>query len=210
MFETEVYMYDYIKGELVSKNYPYIVVECASIGYSILTNQRNIMALPELGNSVKIYTKLIHKEDSMNLCGFCQKEDRVIFDILTSVSGVGVKMGLALLDEFTSAELIGAVISEDYKLISRAKGIGQKLAQKIILELKDKLTKTEINAEIIQAKSENAVVSKETLKEVQTILISLGYTQREVDFALENTQNKVSTDDSQELLREALSLLSNG
>lgn len=203
-------MYDYIKGELVSKNYPNIVVECASIGYLILTNQRNIMALPELGNSVKIYTKLIHKEDSMTLCGFCQKEDRVIFDILTSVSGVGVKMGLALLDEFTSAELIGAVISEDYKLISRAKGIGQKLAQKIILELKDKLTKTEINAEIIQAKSENAVVSKETLKEVQTILISLGYTQKETDFALENTQDKVSTDDTQELLREALSLLSNG
>ncbi|MBQ3101792.1 Holliday junction branch migration protein RuvA [bacterium] len=203
-------MYDYIKGELVSKNYPYIVVECASIGYSILTNRRNIMALPELGNSVKIYTKLIHKEDSMTLCGFHQKEDRVIFDILTSVSGVGVKMGLALLDEFTSAELIGAVISEDYKLISRAKGIGQKLAQKIILELKDKLTKTEINAEIIQAKSENAVVSKETLKEVQTILISLGYTQKETDFALENTQDKVSIDDTQELLREALSLLSNG
>lgn len=210
MFETEVYMYDYIKGELVSKNYPNIVVECASIGYSILTNQRNIMALPELGNSVKIYTKLIHKEDSMTLCGFCQKEDRVIFDILTSVSGVGVKMGLTLLDEFTSAELIGAVISEDYKLISRAKGIGQKLAQKIILELKDKLTKTEINAEIIQAKSENSTVSKETLKEVQTILISLGYTQRETDFALENTQDKVSSDDTQELLREALSLLSNG
>lgn len=210
MFETEVYMYDYIKGELVSKNYPNIVVECASIGYSILTNQRNIMALPELGNSVKIYTKLIHKEDSMTLCGFCQKEDRVIFDILTSVSGVGVKMGLTLLDEFTSAELIGAVISEDYKLISKAKGIGQKLAQKIILELKDKLTKTEINAEIIQAKSENSTVSKETLKEVQTILISLGYTQRETDFALENTQDKVSSDDTQELLREALSLLSNG
>ncbi len=203
-------MYDYIKGELVSKNYPNIVVECGGIGYLILTNQRNIMTLPELGNPIKIYTKLIHKEDSMTLCGFCQKEDRVIFDILTSVSGVGIKMGLALLDEFSSSELIGAVISEDYKLISRAKGIGQKLAQKIILELKDKLTKTEINAEIIQAKSENSTVSKETLKEVQTILISLGYTQREVDFALENTQDKVAADDTQELLREALSLLSNG
>ena len=75
----------------------------------------------------------------MSLCGFLHKEDRDIFNILTSVSGVGAKMALTLLDEFDSSELIGFVIEGNYKELTRAKGVGPKLAQKIILELKDKL-----------------------------------------------------------------------
>ena len=75
----------------------------------------------------------------MLICGFKQKEDRAIFDILTSVSGIGTKVGMVLLDEFSGSELINAVLEGDYKLISRAKGVGPKLAQKIILELKEKI-----------------------------------------------------------------------
>ena len=126
-------MFDYIKGVLINKSYPYCTIECNNIGYVLLINQRTYANLCEINNEIKIYTKLIHKEDSMTLCGFKNREDRVIFDILTSVSGIGIKVAFSLLDEFETAELINAVIYEDYKLISKTKGVGLKMAQKIIL-----------------------------------------------------------------------------
>ena len=89
-------MFDYIKGILISKNHPYAVVENNGIGYSILCNARTLSILGDLNSEIKIYTKLIHKEDSMTLCGFCHREDRTIFDILTSVSGIGTKVALCL------------------------------------------------------------------------------------------------------------------
>ena len=80
-------MFDYIKGNLVDKCFPYCTVEANNIGYSILVNSRTLLNLSEIGSEIKIYTKLIHKEDLMFLCGFLNKQDRIIFDILTSVSG---------------------------------------------------------------------------------------------------------------------------
>ncbi len=202
-------MYDYIKGELVYKSSASIVVENGGIGYLITTNERTVGLLPDLGCEVKIYTKLIHKEESMTLAGFKQKEDRVIFDILTSVSGVGTKVALVLLNEFSGSELIDYVINEDYKSISRAKGVGAKLAQKIIIELKGKLTSKKTTGDIIQSKIETSNVSVEVLSDVRNILQSLGYNRDEltkaVEFAVKNT-NATSGD---EILKEALSMLSN-
>lgn len=203
-------MFDYIKGTLISKNYPYAVVENNGIGYAILCNTRTLGLLGECEADTKIYTKLIHKEDSMTLCGFFHKEDRTIFDILTSVSGIGTKVALCLLDEFSGSELIGAVIDEDYKLISRTKGVGAKMAQKIILELKDKLTNLNISSEITASKINSIAdnISKETIAEVQAVLQSLGYTQNEYQSALEFCAKKSQKDDPQEILRETLQVLS--
>ncbi len=202
-------MFDYIKGILISKNYPYAVIENNGIGYSILCNPRTLNILGDVNKEIKIYTKLIHKEDSMLLCGFYHREDRTIFDILTSVSGIGTKVALCLLDEFSGSELIGAVISEDYKLISRTKGVGPKMAQKIILELKDKLTSLNVTSEVTAGKINTNKISKDTILEVQTVLQSLGYTQSEYQNALEISANKAQKDDSQEILRQTLQILSN-
>ena len=198
-------MFDYIKGNLISKNHPFAVVENNGIGYSILCNARTLGLLND--GEIKIYTKLIHKEDSMTLCGFAHKEDRTIFDILTSVSGIGTKVALCLLDEFSGSELISAVIDEDYKMISRTKGVGAKMAQKIILELKDKLTNLNVVSEITTNKINNVsdIISKETVNEVQAILQSLGYTQNALEFGAK----KLNKDDPQELLKETLQILSN-
>ncbi len=201
-------MFDYIKGELVSKNYPYCTVECNNIGYDIFVNSRTFSSLGELGDSIKIFLKLIHREDSMYLCGFNKKQDRVIFDILTTVSGVGVKVALSLLDEFNSNELIEAVIGENHKLISRTKGVGPKMAQKIVLELKDKLVKQNLSANVISSSSNNSAISNETLVQVQTILQSLGYSQNEYNKALQEAAENLKKDDEQELLKEALKILS--
>ena len=202
-------MYDYIKGKLILKNSPNIVVECGGIGYCAVSNPRVIDKLPNVGEDVKIYTKLLHREDFMGLCGFSHKEDRVIFDILTTVNGVGTKAGLTLLDEFSATELIGAVIEGDYKQISRAKGIGPKLAQKIILELKDKLTSNQTAAAMAVSKISVGALSNETVEEVQTILNSLGYTYNEIADSMDAALRIAVKDDSQELLRIVLGILSN-
>ena len=202
-------MFDYIKGILISKNHPYAVVENNGIGYSILCNARTLSILGDLNSEIKIYTKLIHKEDSMTLCGFCHREDRTIFDILTSVSGIGTKVALCLLDEFSGSELIGAVIDEDYKLISRTKGVGAKMAQKIILELKDKLTNLNVTSEVTASKINTDNISKDTILEVQTVLQSLGYSQAEYQGALEISAKRTQKDDPQEILRQTLQILSN-
>ena len=201
-------MFDYIKGVLINKSFPYCTIECNNIGYLLLVNQRTLNNLGNIDEEIKIYTKLIHKEDSMTLCGFKNREDRVIFDILTSVSGIGTKVAFALLDEFETSDLIKTVIEENHKLISRTKGVGAKMAQKIVLELKDKLTKIDTNTEIISAKSQNSNISNETIVQAQTILQSLGYNQNEYQNALEVALKKLEKDDAQELLKEVLQLLS--
>lgn len=201
-------MFDYIKGCLISKNFPRCVVENNGIGYSFLVNSRTISKLSEVGSEIKLYSKLIHKEDTMFLCGFISRQDRTLFDILISVSGIGTKAALVLLDEFETDELIGAVINEDYKLISKAKGIGQKTAQKIVLELKDKLTKLDISLDLITQKANNSIISNDTIIQVQTILESLGYMNNEYKNPLETAISQMEKDDAEVLLRETLKILS--
>ena len=201
-------MFDYLKGILVDKNFPYCTIEVNNIGYRLLTNQRTLETIGELNSEIKIYTKLIHKEDSMSLCGFKSKQDRVIFDILTSVSGIGVKVALALLAEFETNELINLIISQDHKTISKTKGIGPKMAQKIVIEIKDKLTKMDV-APMIEANNQsNSNASSNTISQVATILDSLGYTKNEYKNALETALSQLQKDDEQELLKETLKILS--
>lgn len=202
-------MFDYIKGELVFKGDDSVVVENNGIGYFIKTNQRTISLLNEINSTVKIYTKLVHKEDSMTLVGFKQKEDRVIFDVLTSVSGIGTKVALVLLDEFSGSELIDYVINEDFKSISRAKGVGVKLAQKIIIELKGKLTSSKTTKDIMVEKINSNKVSSDTIADVQSILVSLGYNRDEYTKAIEFAIKNKNAFTSEDILKEALSMLSN-
>ena len=202
-------MFDYIKGELVFKGDNSVVVENNGIGYLITTNQRTISLLDDINSAVKIYTKLVHKEDSMTLVGFKQKEDRVIFDVLTSVSGIGTKVALVLLDEFSGSELIDYVITEDYKSISRAKGVGVKLEQKIIIELKGKLTAAKTAKDIITGKIDNGKIPENIISDVQSILISLGYNQNEYTKAIEFAIKNKNASSGEDILKEALSILSN-
>jgi len=200
-------MFDYIKGILTDKSYPYCTVECNGIGYRLLTNQRTLQNIGELNSEVKIYTKLIHKEDSMTLCGFKNKQDRVIFDILTSVSGIGTKVALALLAEFDTNELINLIISQDHKTISRTKGVGAKMAQKIVLEIKDKLAKIDTVPFIIE-KNNNTKITTDTISQAATVLESLGYSKNEYQKAIETALTQLNKNDEEELLKETLKILS--
>lgn len=203
-------MYDYIKGIFVSdKNLPTgisITVETGGIGYLIKTTESVLRELPQKQSEIKVFVSLIHKEDSMSLCGFLHKEERDLFEILQTVSGVGVKAALTLIDEFSVAELIGVVIKEDYKEIARAKGIGQKSAQKIVLELKDKLLARQDY--FIPDFSQSEIEEPACASDAKNVLFSLGYSKEEIENSLKAalSVNGIKME-SEEILRIALQYL---
>lgn len=207
-------MYDYLKGHLVSKQLnsyrgTYIIIDVNNIGYCISTGKRTIEKLEE-NSEVKIYVSLSHKEDSMSLTGFVTKEERDIFNILQSVSGIGVKLALLILDEFSIAELVDIMIREDSKELSRAKGVGAKVAQKIIIELKDKLINwsnvTPVDVSDIETNKE---VETEAIVEVQSVLVSLGYSSNEAKSAIKEILNyKKDCTKTEDILKYSLEYLS--
>jgi len=204
-------MYDYIKGILAGKSNTskgaYVTVEAFGIGYFLEVTSRDFNELAD--GEIKIYIVLLHREDKMSLCGFLHKEDRDIFNILTSVSGVGSKMALTLLDEFDSSELIGFVIDGNYKEITRAKGVGPKLAQKIILELKDKLMNYQTKEPIKITSITPVKIDDRAVEDAQMVLVSLGYERKEIQDAISKAvailNDKAS---AEEILKEALKILS--
>lgn len=207
-------MFDYIKGVLTNKNVlnaASLTVEANGIGYLAGITSRDYSNLCAIGSEIKVYTVLLHREDNMSLCGFLQKEDRDIFRILTSVSGVGPKMALMLLDEFESYELISLVIKGDFKELTRAKGVGPKLAQKIILELKDKLINLQ-NELPISISSEIEIKSQQgeqAIQEAQMVLVSLGYEREEIKKAVSKALVFVkNSENAEEILKETLKVLS--
>ncbi len=204
-------MYDYIKGVFTHKTDVkgnYITIEVFGIGYRFEIMERDFITLPEINQELKIYAVLIHREDKMSLCGFLKREDRDIFNILTSVSGVGTKMALTLLNSFDVTDLVGFVLDGNYKELTRAKGVGPKLAQKIILELKDKLTTYQGPTNTITANSKSFTPSQ-NVEDAQLVMLSLGYDKNEVSQAISKTLEKISSSASaEEILKESLKLLS--
>lgn len=133
-------MIAYVKGTLAEINVESIVVDAGGIGYEILTYNHVISRLPGVGSEVKIVTYMDVKEDSMTLYGFLSGQEKTLFKQLISVNSVGPKGALSILNELGPDNLVAAVISGDSKSISKAKGIGAKTAQKVILELRDKIS----------------------------------------------------------------------
>jgi Holliday junction DNA helicase RuvA len=209
---------NYLKGKLVSKvdDSPTgcnITVEVNNIGYLLLTSRRTNSLLPPEGQEVTVYTSLIHREDTMYLCGFNTHEDRDLFNILNGVSGIGTKTALAIMGEMGAYNLVNAVISGDIKAISKTKGIGNKLAQKIILELKEKLTKwrERVALSAHDMPDEDGVEITESWLEAETVLLSLGYTKKEASESLKKAvAAAVNKNDAEELLRKALQSLAGG
>ena len=200
-------MFDYFKGILTDKRKTskgsFFTVEVAGVGYLLEVTERDFVSTSTSEDAQKFYVNLIHREDTMALYGFLNKETRDIFQILLSVSGVGAKMALALLNEFDACDLISYVIDGNIKELTRAKGVGPKLAQKIILELKDKLMKTEL------PKSSVTLPQNQAISDAQAILLSLGYENKEIDDALAKVVSSLEdSNNPEEILRKALTCLS--
>ncbi len=202
-------MYDYFKGLITDKRKTskgtFVTMEAAGVGYLLEVPERDFAntTVNETENR-KFYVLLTHREDAMSLYGFLNKETRDIFQILLSVSGVGAKMAIALLNEFDACDVISLVIDGNFKELTRAKGVGPKLAQKIILELKDKLMKTEL-----PRSSKTSIPQNPAIDDTQAVLLSLGYEEKEIEDAISKILPTIQdSSNSEEVLRKALTCLS--
>ena len=207
-------MYDYIKGlfsyKSIDNKGAYAVIEAGGIGYLMEILPRDYEQLPKEGSELKIYSVLLHREDKMSLCGFIRREDRDIFNVLTSVSGVGSKMALTLLNSFKVKDLIGFVLDGDYKELTKAKGVGPKLAQKIILELKDKLISYRNDTPILsKGNHTTAETNSQNAQDAQMVLISLGYEKKEISDSVAKALNSLPENaPAEEILKKSLQILS--
>lgn len=196
-------MYSYIKGELVDVAGDHIVVDNNGIGYQMFISSSTHFHMPAIGEVVKVYTYLNVKEDAMQLFGFLTKEELELFKLLITVNGIGPKNALGILGTLEPADLRFAIMAEDAKAISKAPGVGAKSAQRIIIELRDKIDSVETSA-----LTNSPVASLNTMKrDVIDSLENMGYSSSQVLKAMDEL--KISDDDNiEDVLKQVLVKLS--
>lgn len=176
-------MFAYVKGSLEEKMSHFIVVETMGIGYKIFMSKTAIGRVGEIGSTVKIYTHYHVREDEISLYGFLSNEELNMFELLISVSGVGAKSAIAMLSNISPSDFAVSIIQNDITKLTKVPGIGKKTAQRIVLELKDKL-----KAEQEIAKTEESNIPTkidETMDEAISALQILGYNRKEIEKAFE-------------------------
>ncbi len=205
-------MIHFIRGNVSEVSEGLVVVEASGVGYGIRVPASVIAALPPRGTEVKIHTYFSLTQNGVELYGFLTPEDRTMFMMLLGVSGIGPKGALGVLSALTPDELRMAIVSGDSKSISRAPGIGTKTAQRVVLELKDKLDAAEVFHTALEH-GETAAASGMTLgvygvqKEAVEALVALGYSNAEAARAVKKAgaQEDMSVD---QVLKAALKQLS--
>lgn len=191
-------MYYYIKGTLVQKSDNYIVVDANGVGYMIYTSLNSMQNTGEIGKKITIYTYLHVREDVMDLFGFTTIEEKNMFMHLISVSGVGPKAALSILSVTTPAKFALAVITNDVKTITKASGVGPKMAQRVILELKDKMKTDELE---IDLEDESEDILSDNRSEAISALVVLGYSSNDAQKAVKGIDGTLSVE---EIIKKAL------
>lgn len=199
-------MIEFVKGELAAVESDKAVIDVGGMGFGVFMSGQALGMLPPVGNQVKIYTYLNVKEDAMQLYGFLSRDDLEIFRLLIGVSGIGPKGALGILTGLTPDELRFAVMSKDVKAISAAPGIGKKTAEKLILELKDKLRIEDVLDGVVSNGTTPGMTSGgsgEAAGEAVQALTALGYGSTE---ALQAVKRVEITEDMtvEEVLKAAL------
>lgn len=196
-------MIAYIKGTLEEKNNEVAVIDVNGVGYQILIPYSTYQLLPEIGTCVKLNVYMNVREDNVSLFGFFTKEEERVFKLLISVSGVGPKMALGVLSDITPAEFSLGVITDDVSKLTKVSGIGKKTAQRIILELKDKL-KNEDVIENQEYKLETKVSNCESDEAISALQV-LGYPCKDATKAVSAVDTEGLS--VEEIIKAALKLL---
>ena len=198
-------MIAYIKGTLDEVTSKSIIVESGGVGYEILTYDYVIRKLPALHSDIKIFTYLDVKEDSMKLYGFLSNREKELFIKLISVSGVGPKGALSILNELGPDNLLAAIIANDSKAISKANGIGAKTAQKVVIELKDSVS---LEGSIFDQGADYSSESDDAgvVSDAAQALCALGYSNTDALKAIRKIKD-VDGKTAQQLIKEALKYL---
>ena len=206
-------MLAYIKGILEMKMTGYIVIDVGGLGYKVFMSETGIEKLGNIGEQVKVHTHYRVREDDISIFGFNTLEELKMFELLINVSGVGAKTALAMLAVCEPSDFALAVISEDIKTLTQIPGIGAKSAQRIILELKDKLKKeqqidlikNEVSKNTTNTKLQEAIKNDNKISEAVQALQVLGYNKKEIEKAFDKIdKSELSTE---ELIKKGLSIL---
>ena len=200
-------MFAYIKGSLEMKSSNYIVVDINGLGYKIFMSQNNIESIGEINDIVKVFTYVKVREDDISIYGFKTQEELRMFELLIGVSGVGAKSALVMLSCIEPSEFAIAVISNNVKLLTQVPGIGTKSAQRIILELKDKLKaeQSELDEEKLENTKLKSSKTNENVQEAISGLMVLGYSRKDIEKAF--THLIVDELSVEELIKKGLILL---
>lgn len=192
-------MYYSVRGKLIHTAPGLAVIECAGVGYKCFVSMNTLRSLPRIGEEAMLFTHLNVREDAMDLYGFVNNQELDCFKMLTNISGVGPKVGLAILSELTPENVVMAAASGDSKAFARANGVGPKLAQRITLELKDKAKGIFTTAEVGEIPMLNNA-SSNAAQAVQA-LGALGYSPSEAAAVVGKIDSALKTE---EIIRLAL------
>ncbi len=190
-----------VRGELIAIEGAMAVVDCSGVGYEVLLPDSVLVRLPLPGSRVDLLTRQIFREDGVTLYGFLEPFQRRLFDLLMSVKGCGPKIGLALIGQLGEETVANAIVGQDARQLARASGVGARLAERIILELKDKMAEENFQRKAVASISKTAS-KKEPEDELVDALIALGYKRSEIDNVAD--QARESADNVQDQLRHAL------
>ena len=185
-----------IAGRLVAKHPPQIMVDVHGIGYELDVPMSTLYQLPSTGAEVTLLTHLIVREDAHQLYGFASEGERTLFRKLLKISGVGARTALSVLSGMSVADVKNAVAQQDSGRFTKVPGIGKKTAERLLLELKDKL-----DIAIVAVPAEAAAASSDVIN----ALLALGYNDKEAQFAVKNLESSVSVTEG---IRQALKVLS--
>ena len=195
-------MFAHIEGTVAEKNADSIVLDVHGVGFLLTVSGATLAAAPAAGERMKLYTVLNVREDAMELFGFASREEKRMFLSLTGVSGVGPKMALALLGSMPLKELNLAILLGDVTALSRAPGIGKKTAQRIALELKDKVSQEDVSAVSVGGAAPVQSMAADCVTEALEALQALGYTPAEARNAVQSVRDQ--SDKTDELIKLAL------
>lgn len=184
-------MFAYIKGTLASAHPTYVIIETNGIGYSLFIPYRIFGELPPLGQTAQFFTTFVVRESSQTLYGFLSRQERDVFEILMNVSGIGPKLALSLIGHLTFQELETAVSQQDLPTLCRVPGVGKKTAERLIVELKDKLPNC-LPISSLPLAIPISDLQSQCIRDAMHALINLGYTQIAAQKAVKQSMQELS------------------
>lgn len=190
-----------ITGKLIAKKPPMLVLETQGLGYEIMAPMETFYHLPELNEMVTLHTHLAIREDAHTLYGFHSDATKALFKKLIKINGVGPKVALAILSGITPSQFVACIEAQDHKLLTKIPGVGPKMAQRLTLELKDKLDDWAAASDVALT----AAITSDSIQEANDALIALGYKPQDAKRMLKNAN---ATDSAETLIRQALSSVS--
>lgn len=194
-----------VKGNLTHIDTQFVVIECGGIGFKCFTSLNTAKSIGKIGSEVNLYTYLSVKEDAMDLFGFLTQAELDSFKLLITVSGVGPKAAVSILSELNPDKLAVAIAAGDIKSITKANGVGKKTAERVVLELKDKMVNVATGEISSAAVSASTIVEESAAADAVAALVSLGFTQSDAAVVVGQMDKSLSSD---EMIRLGLKQLS--